>query len=167
MLHEPACYERLRTEVNPFMERMHDDIMGNMTHDAVKELSYVKMAYQETLRRDSPAGISSTGTVLEDITVGGVHLKPGDAFWMSMFSVHHDIEQWREPSRFVPDRFDPSYKEWYLRPNGERRAQYAWCPFFGGPRMCIGTRLAELALKTVIPLWYHFFDFEFVKHEHT
>ena len=124
------------------------------------------MAYQETLRRDTPGGISGTSTMLEEVTIGGVKIKPGDAFWLSMRSCHYDKDQWRQPELFVPDRFNPDCKEWYLRPNGESRAMYAYIPFFGGPRMCLGMRLAELALKTVIPLWYHFFDFEFVKPEH-
>ena len=77
------------------MRRMQDDIIGKMTQDAVKELSFVKMAYQETLRRDTPGGISGTSTMLEEVTIGGVKIKPGDAFWLSMHSCHHDKDQWR------------------------------------------------------------------------
>ena len=82
-----------------------------------------------------------------------------------MRSLQYDPSQWREPHRFIPDRYNPK-SEWYLRPDGETRATYAWAPFYGGHRMCLGMRLAELALKTQLPLYYHFFDFEFVEQAH-
>mmetsp|Transcript_17521 Transcript_17521/g.22204 ORF Transcript_17521/g.22204 Transcript_17521/m.22204 type:complete len:148 (+) Transcript_17521:959-1402(+) len=147
MLHEPEQSERLRTEVDLFMAGVQDDIMGKLTMDAIKNLSFVKMAYMEVLRRDTPAAISSTSTTTETTTIGGIEIRPGDAFWIDMKSICNDPAQWKEPARFIPDRFDPD-SVWYLTPGGEKRATFAWVPFFGGHRMCLGMRLAELALKT-------------------
>ena len=65
----------------------------------------------------------------------------------------------------MPDRFDPS-SEWYKKPDGGKRAAFAFSPFLGGIRVCLGKTFAEIVLKLMIPLWFHYFDFEFAKEEH-
>jgi cytochrome P450 len=47
-------------------------------------------------------------------------MKKGTNFLISFESIHHDPTQWREPSRFVPERFDSKDKdnEWGLTPDG-------------------------------------------------
>lgn len=52
-----------------------------------------------------------------------------------------------------------------MKPDGGKRNPFAYSPFLGGSRVCLGKTFAEITLKFVIPLWYHFFDFEFVKEE--
>ena len=59
-------------EIKPFMDGIQDDIMEKMTLEEVDELEYVKMCYQETMRRDAPAALSSTNTVLKTTTYDGV-----------------------------------------------------------------------------------------------
>ena len=36
--------------MDPYMEKVKDDIMGKMTLEDVDELDYVKMCYQESMR---------------------------------------------------------------------------------------------------------------------
>ena len=45
MLHEPECFAKLKKEIDPFMDKIKDDIMGKMTLAEVDELDYVKMSY--------------------------------------------------------------------------------------------------------------------------
>ena len=66
------------------MDGIQDDIMGKMTLEEVDELEYVKMCYQETMRRDAPAAVSGTSTVLKDTTYDGVLLHPGNAFLVGL-----------------------------------------------------------------------------------
>mmetsp|Transcript_9700 Transcript_9700/g.13254 ORF Transcript_9700/g.13254 Transcript_9700/m.13254 type:complete len:104 (-) Transcript_9700:78-389(-) len=66
---------------------------------------------------------------------------------------------------FKPERFDPS-SEWYLKPDGKKRSPFAFSPFLGGVRVCLGKTFAEVTLRMTLPLYYHCFDFEFVKEEH-
>ena len=66
---------------------------------------------------------------------------------------------------FKPDRFD-SNSEWYKKPDGGKRSPFAFVPFLGGTRVCLGKTFAEITLKLMIPMWLHFFDFEFVNPEH-
>jgi len=55
MLFEPECYAKMRKEIDPYLDSIKDDIMGKMTLAGVDELEYLKMCYQESMRRDAPA----------------------------------------------------------------------------------------------------------------
>lgn len=53
MMHEPEQYARLREEIDPYLDSVKDDFMGKMTLESVDELEFVKMSYQEAMRRDA------------------------------------------------------------------------------------------------------------------
>jgi cytochrome P450 len=61
----------------------------------------------------------------------------------------------------LPERFDPSSKL-YLRPNGEKRHPFAFNPFIGGKRICLGKTFAEIVAKFVVPALLSRFEFDFV-----
>jgi cytochrome P450 len=50
---------------------------------------------------------------------------------INMEALHHDPDQWREPSIFCPDRFDPE-SPWFKKPDGGNRHPMAFSPFLGG-----------------------------------
>lgn len=91
-------------------------------------------------------------------------MRKGDRFQISFESVHHDPAQWKEPSKFVPERFDKE-SEWSHTPEGKPRHPLAFTPFMGGKRICLGKTFAEVTIRFTVPLLYHFFDFQFVDHE--
>ena len=86
----------------------------------------------------------------------------GEAFYIMIQFIHWDKRQWKEPKKFVPERFDTD-SEWYKTPSGSKRKPYSFSPFLGGSRVCLGKTFAETTLKFMIPLWYHCFDFELVE----
>ena len=45
MLYEPEIYVKLQAEVDPFMTKVKDDIMGKMNLESVEDLDFVKMCY--------------------------------------------------------------------------------------------------------------------------
>ena len=90
MLHEPEQYKKLRETVDPFMSNVADDIMDKMTMESVEEMEYVKLAYMETMRRDSPAQISSTSCMTKDMKIGGVSMYANEALWVGIQSCQKD-----------------------------------------------------------------------------
>ena len=76
-------------------------------------------------------------------------LRAGDAAVMSQWVVHRDPDLWPEPLRFDPLRFEPARKA--------PRHRFAYFPFGGGPRVCIGDGFAWLAgtllLATLAQRW--------------
>ena len=81
--------------------------------------------------------------------------------------IHHDPVQWREPHKYVPDRFDTRTPNniWSLTTDGKQRNPLSFTPFFGGKRICLGKTFAETVVKFTIPLIYHHVDFAFVQPE--
>lgn len=75
--------------------------------------------------------------------------------------MHHDKDQWIEPSKFIPERFD-SKSPYFKKPNGEPRHSLAFNPFLGGTRGCIGKTFAEVIVRFTMPILYYHMDFEMV-----
>ena len=71
-----------------------------------------------------------------------------------------DPAEWREPEKFIPDRFDPS-SPYFLTPAGKRRNPYSFSPFLGGSRICIGKTFIEVVSKLTVPTLLSNFAFEF------
>jgi len=162
--HNPEELKRMRACVDPFMAEVQDNIMEKMTMDAVDELEYVKLAYMEAMRMEAPVSITMTSCMNKDTKVCGIDMREGDAFWVGIQYAHNDLEQWKQPALFKPDRFD-STSEWFKRPDGGKRSPFAYTPFLGGTRVCLGKTFAEVTLRLTIPLWYHCFDFELAEPE--
>ena len=59
-----------------------------------------------------------------------------------IYAVHHDPKIWPEPEKFNPYRFTPEEKA--------KHGSYDWMPFGGGPRNCLGMRLAVLEVKVAV-----------------
>lgn len=141
------------------MEKVGDDVLNKYTFEMTDDLDFVKMAYNEVMRLDTPFDISSTNTVTEPCNIAGVDFKPGDAILINMGAMHMDPKQWIEPDRFIPERFDSNSK-YFLRPDGGKRNPLAFTPFLGGHRVCLGKTFAEITLKYTLPMYTYFFNFE-------
>lgn len=104
------------------------------THDVVRE----------TLRLYPPTWAVSRETT-EPARLGGYALPTGTQLVLPQWVVHRDERFWDDP-----DEFDPSR---WRQPTD--RPEYAYFPFSGGPRHCIGMRFARLelvlALATMLP----------------
>ena len=165
MISNPGELERLLAEVDPFMEEVKGDVMERMTIEKIDNLEFVKLAYMETMRLNAPAISSATSCMTKDSKIDGVDMRAEEAFWVGLSYASIDPEQWKEPELFKPDRFD-STSEWFKKPDGSRRNNFAYAPFLGGIRVCLGKTFAEVTLRLTIPLWFHCFNFEYENPEH-
>ena len=72
----------------------------------------------------------------------------------------NDPDEWIEPERFIPERFDASSR-YFLTPGGKRRNPYSFSPFLGGSRICIGKTFIESVSKLTLPTLLTYYKFEF------
>ncbi|KAL3842941.1 hypothetical protein ACJMK2_020914 [Sinanodonta woodiana] len=127
--------DRLRTKINKELGE------SKPTYDNVFNLTYLDMTVNETLRMYSPSKRLSRMAVL-DTTLCGVKIPKGLDVSISIPCLHYDAKYWENPQKFDPDRFFPE--------NKDRIHPFTFLPFGGGPRNCIGMRLALMEAKMAI-----------------
>jgi cytochrome P450 len=110
-------------------------------------LAYTGAVLHEAMRLYPPAWIILRH-LTQERTIGSYRLPAGATLLLSPWVVHRDPRWWPEPRRFRPDR--------WLSP-GVPPHRYAYFPFGGGPRQCIGNDFAvteaTLVLATVLRDW--------------
>jgi cytochrome P450 len=99
----------------------------------VPALRYTEMVVAETMRLYPPAWAIGR-LALEDYEVGGYLIPRGALVIVSQYVVHRDPRFWPDPERFDPERWTPEAKA--------DRPQFAYFPFGGGPRRCVGEGFA-------------------------
>jgi cytochrome P450 len=123
----PQAERALRREV--------DSVLGTQrpTFDDLGRLVYTRMLIDETLRLYPPAPAISRTAIADDL-VCGFRIRSGSTVLTSQWVTHRSPLYWEEPEKFDPERFAP---------DGSRgRHEFAYYPFGGGPRMCIGDRFS-------------------------
>jgi cytochrome P450 len=104
-------------------------------------LQYLSRVFKETLRLYPPFWML-TRTPLADDELSGHRVPAGSILMFSSYVTQRRPDFWPNPEAFDPDRFLPE--------NSEGRPQFAWYPFGGGPRVCIGARMAEMEALLVL-----------------
>lgn len=114
------------------------------------KLTYNKQVIQETMRIFPPAW-STDRVVLEDFEIDGYPVKKGDVIIPFIYGVHHNAKYWPEPEKFIPDRFSPEAQK--------KQAPFAYFPFGGGPRLCIGNQFAVMEMQLTLAMFINEFKF--------
>ncbi len=126
--------------------RPHDElerVLGGRpaTFGDLAALGYTRRVIDEALRLSPPAWAMGREALAED-EIAGQRVPRGAAVFVSPWVMHRHPDHWEDPERFDPDRFLPE------RSRG--RPRYAYFPFGGGPRHCIGDQFALLELPLVL-----------------
>jgi cytochrome P450 len=128
-----------------------DDVLGGEepTASSLFELDYLGNVVDEALRLYPPA-YTIFREATTDVTLGGYDIPDGSIVTLPQWVVHRDERWFDAPDGFRPGRWD-----------AERdRPEYAYFPFGGGPRHCIGMRFALMEAKLVLARLAQRFEFE-------
>ncbi|MFE4022040.1 cytochrome P450 [Streptomyces sp. NPDC059101] len=112
-------------------------VLGDRTPTAadLDRLPRLTRAFKETMRLYPAAPVVSRRAV-EATEIAGFRLPAGADVVVAPWVTHRHPDLWEDPERFDPDRFAPEREA--------DRHRYAWFPFGGGPRACIGQHFSML-----------------------
>ena len=120
-------------------EKLHAELSqvlgGRTPTDAdLPKLKLTRRIVEETMRLYPPAPGMSARVAAEADEVAGTRIPAGGMVLISAWILHRHRSLWEDPNRFDPDRF--------LAERSVGRPRFAYLPFGGGPRVCIGQMLA-------------------------
>jgi cytochrome P450 len=104
-------------------------------------LPYTEMVIREAIRLYPPAP-GFAREPIEDVTIGGYDVPKGSLLVVNTYVLHKDGRFFADPERFDPERFAPGWEE--------RIPRYAYLPFGGGPRVCIGNSFAIMEARLIL-----------------
>lgn len=127
-------------------ERLHCELAEVLdgrtpTFEDLPKLRYTLSVFQESMRLYPPAWMLSRTAIVDD-EIGGHPIAAGSEMLLMMFLTHRDPRYWDRPDDFDPDRFSAE--------NSDSRARFAYYPFGGGPRQCIGNAFALMEAQVII-----------------
>ena len=93
--------------------------------------------------------------VKEEVEVAGYKLAPGDGVACAQWVVHRDARWFEEPKRFLPERWEGDLTK--------RLPRFAYFPFGGGPRQCIGNSFALMEATLILATIAQKFRFKLVE----
>jgi cytochrome P450 len=143
LANHPETQAKLHTEL--------DEVVGedDLTAASLFELDYLSHVVDEALRLYPPA-YTIFREPTTDVTLGGYDIPAGSVVTLPQWVVHRDERWFDDPDAFRPDRWT----------GDQDRPEYAYFPFGGGPRHCIGMRFALMEAKLVLATLARRFAFE-------
>ena len=104
-------------------------------------LKYTLIVFQEAMRLYPPLWMMSRAAIDTD-EIGGYRVPPKSEILLLPYIAHRHPEYWEKPEEFYPEHFLPEKVKTRLR--------FAYFPFGGGPRQCIGNNFALMEAQLII-----------------
>jgi len=131
----PAVEARLHEEVDRALQ-------GRLPRVAdIASLSFVERVVTESMRLYPPAWLIGRRAIT-DYQLGAYAVPARTILVMSPFVTQRDGRFYKDPERFDPDRWTPDFRATLPR--------FAYFPFGGGPRQCIGESFAWMELILLV-----------------
>eukprot|EP00746_Dinoflagellata_sp_MGD_P076692 gnl/MRDRNA2_/MRDRNA2_308578_c0_seq1.p1 gnl/MRDRNA2_/MRDRNA2_308578_c0~~gnl/MRDRNA2_/MRDRNA2_308578_c0_seq1.p1 ORF type:complete len:291 (-),score=52.68 gnl/MRDRNA2_/MRDRNA2_308578_c0_seq1:20-892(-) len=172
---QPELLKRVQAEVDRYLPEA--DTLPTL--DTIRDLELVRLCIAESLRMYPEPPLLIRRALEEDTLPAGsgdveVKLLRGMDLFLSVYNMQRSPLYWDNPDTFDPDRFlrkkestvkgwagfDPAKwrKQWY--PN-EAASDFAYLPFGGGSRKCVGDQFAMLESTVALASLVRRYEFEF------
>jgi cytochrome P450 len=115
------------------------------------KLTYLNAVVREMLRL-YPSVYVFGREIIAPIEVGGYHLPAGSRVMMSPYVTQRDPRFFPDPERFVPER--------WIKLDRASLPRFAYFPFGGGPRVCMGQHYAMMQMSLVLSVLVQDLEFE-------
>ena len=131
----PDARERLVDECRAVLGRRAPSV------EMLPDLGHTRRVIEEVLRLYPPTWLTARMPV-EDVALADYTIPAGAIVLLSPYVTHRHPTVWEEPEIFNPDRFAPA--------RAAARPTFAYFPFGGGPRHCIGSAFATTEMQLIV-----------------
>ncbi|WP_435097817.1 cytochrome P450 [Halorubrum sp. N11] len=125
---------------------------GSPTAADVREMRFTERVLNESMRLYPPVYTLFREPKI-DVKLGGYRIPEGSALMLSQWVVHRSSRWYDDPNAFDPDRWKPKRRS--------QRPRFAYFPFGGGPRHCIGKAFSLLEAKLILAEVCSQYDLEY------
>ena len=141
----PKAVSKLRTEIK--------EVLGDREaqFEDLPKLSYTTQVINESLRLYPPAWVTDR-VALKDDEYNGLKIPKGSMIVIYIYGTHRSEKHWDQPTEFRPERF--------TKENIKSKPSFAFMPFGGGPRLCIGNNFAMMEMQLALVKMIRNFDFQ-------
>ena len=131
----PQAEAKLHAELN--------SVLGGRTPtlENLPKLRYLDHVITESTRLYPPAW-GMARLAIEDAEIGGYMIRKGCGVSLSQWVVHRDPRWYESPEEFRPERWEGDLLK--------RLPRFAYFPFGGGPRQCIGNSFAVMEVALIL-----------------
>ncbi|MEL6526447.1 MAG: cytochrome P450 [Chloroflexota bacterium] len=131
----PDIADKLYAEVDSVLEGKSPTLAD------LGDLTYTEQVIKEAMRIYPPVW-SVARSAMETTQLGNYEIPQYATAVIPIWSVHHDERWYPDPWTFDPERWTPE--------NEKQIPRYAYLPFGGGPRICIGNSFAMMEAKIIL-----------------
>ncbi|KDP42786.1 hypothetical protein JCGZ_00485 [Jatropha curcas] len=175
LVQNPSKMRKAQAEIDTVLGQ------GKPTFELLKKLVYIRLIVVEALRLYPQPPLLIRRALKSDVLPGGYKgskdgyaIPKGTDIFISVYNLHRSPYFWDLPNEFEPERFlvqrkseeiegwtgfDPSRSPGALYPN-EIIADFAFLPFGGGPRKCVGDQFALMESTVALAMLLQKFDVE-------
>lgn len=118
----------------------------------LEALKYTEMVVKESMRILPPVWTINCRQANEDIDLGDYVIPKDKVVFISPYANHFNERYFPDPDRFDPERFTEE--------NEKKLPRFAYIPFGGGPRVCIGNSFAMMEAKLILATLVKRYRFE-------
>ena len=129
----PEAEQKLRAELKTVLNK------EELNFETLPKLVFTKQVVQEALRLYPPVWISGKRALQTD-NLNGYKIRKNDNFIYSPMILHRHQSLWSDAKAFKPERFTDAAM---IDP-------FAYIPFGGGAKFCIGSHLALMILQLAV-----------------
>jgi cytochrome P450 len=129
----PEIYSQLQTELDRSLQEQLPATPAGWQPPLLDEI------IKECLRLYPPIHLGNR-RVAESIDFDGHDVPAGERLIYSIYLTHRDPDTWEAPEEFKPERFA----------HGRKHPPFAYVPFGGGPRACIGAAFGQAEARLVL-----------------
>ena len=131
----PEVEEKLQAEMDAVLA-------GRVpTFEDLPRLKYAEKVIQESMRYYPPVYLIGREAI-DECVIGGFRVKRGTTLLMSQWLIHRDPRFFEQPEKFIPERWTEEF--------ARTMPKFAYFPFGGGPRLCIGNTFAMMEMVLVL-----------------